>query len=119
MMGLYYLVADELIYLISSSDNILVINNGSMYLKISCIFYPPLSVLCNLRCALQGLGRKIIPLLSSIIELVGKSLFVMFIVPVYGFMGVIMCEPVIWILMMFELLWAYLKARKEMEHEIS
>ena len=43
----------------------------------------------------------------------------MFIVPVYGFMGVIMCEPVIWVLMMFELLWAYLKARKEMEHEIS
>ena len=108
MIIVLYAVADKLIYMISSSDNMTVINNGSMYLKISCLFYPPLAVLCNLRCALQGLGKKIIPLISSIIELLGKIVFVIFIVPVYGFMGVIMCEPVIWIFMMFELLWAYL-----------
>lgn len=119
MIIVLYTVADKLIYMISSSDNMTVINNGSMYLKISCLFYPPLAVLCNLRCALQGLGKKIIPLISSIIELLGKIVFVIFIVPVYGFMGVIMCEPVIWIFMMFELLWAYLKARKEMNDEIS
>ena len=119
MIIVLYAVADKLIYMISSSDNMTVINNGSMYLKISCLFYPPLAVLCNLRCALQGLGKKIIPLISSIIELLGKIVFVIFIVPVYGFMGVIMCEPVIWIFMMFELLWAYLKARKEMNDEIS
>lgn len=119
MIVVLYAVADKLIYMISSSDNMTVINNGSMYLKISCLFYPPLAVLCNLRCALQGLGKKIIPLISSIIELLGKIVFVIFIVPVYGFMGVIMCEPVIWIFMMFELLWAYLKARKEMNDEIS
>lgn len=119
MIIVLYTVADKLIYMISSSDNMTVIDNGSMYLKISCIFYPPLAVLCNLRCALQGLGKKIIPLISSVIELLGKIMFVMFIVPVYGFMGVIMCEPVIWVLMMFELLWAYLKARKEMNYEIS
>lgn len=119
MIIVLYAVADKLIYMISSSDNMTVINNGSMYLKISCLFYPPLAVLCNLRCALQGLGKKIIPLISSVIELLGKIVFVMFIVPVYGFMGVTMCEPVIWIFMMFELLWAYLKARKEMNDEIS
>ena len=119
MIIVLYAVADKLIYMISSSDNMTVINNGSMYLKISCLFYPPLAVLCNLRCALQGLGKKIIPLISSVIELLGKIVFVIFIVPVYGFMGVIMCEPVIWIFMMFELLWAYLKARKEMNDEIS
>lgn len=119
MIIVLYAVADKLIYMISSSDNMTVIDNGSMYLKISCLFYPPLAVLCNLRCALQGLGKKIIPLISSIIELLGKIVFVIFIVPVYGFMGVIMCEPVIWIFMMFELLWAYLKARKEMNDEIS
>lgn len=119
MIIVLYAVADKLIYMISSSDNMTVINNGSMYLKISCLFYPPLAVLCNLRCALQGMGKKIIPLISSIIELLGKIVFVIFIVPVYGFMGVIMCEPVIWIFMMVELLWAYLKARKEMNDEIS
>lgn len=119
MIIVLYAVADKLIYMISSSDNMTVIDNGSMYLKISCLFYPPLAVLCNLRCALQGLGKKIIPLISSVIELLGKIVFVIFIVPVYGFMGVIMCEPVIWIFMMFELLWAYLKARKEMNDEIS
>lgn len=119
MIIVLYAVADKLIYMISSSDNMTVINNGSMYLKISSLFYPPLAVLCNLRCALQGLGKKIIPLISSVIELLGKIVFVIFIVPVYGFMGVIMCEPVIWIFMMFELLWAYLKARKEMNDEIS
>lgn len=42
------------------------------YLVFSAPFYTVLAVLINIRFALQGLGEKVIPLISSVIELVGK-----------------------------------------------
>ena len=54
-------------YLSGSSEEV-VINNGAKYLIINAPFYAVLGILLNLRNALQGLGEKMIPLVSSIIE---------------------------------------------------
>ena len=59
-------------------------------------FYPIVGIVFNLRNALQGLGRKVIPLAASIIECIGKIIFVALLNPVMGYWGVIICEPVIW-----------------------
>ena len=50
-----------------------------------------------IRSALQGLGRKIVPLLGSGIEMVGKVLVAFYLVPLLGYFGVMITEPLIWI----------------------
>ena len=40
-----------------------------------------------------GFGAKVLPLVSSFIELIGKIAFVVLIIPWAGYKGVILCEP--------------------------
>lgn len=102
-----YWISKELVVLISSSQNQNVIHYGSTYIKISAVFFPVLAVLFNLRCSLQGLGQKIVPLFSSIIEFVGKLFFVTVLASRTGFMGICFTEPIIWVFMLMQLLWSY------------
>ena len=66
-----------------------------------------LGVLLSTRYALQSLGQKVLPLFSSLIELVGKILFMLFFIPRFGYNAVILCEPVIWCFMTAQLLWSF------------
>ena len=81
--------------LITGSNDEELIYQASLYLKISSAFYPFLAILLVLRNALQGLGQKMTPLVSSIIEMLGKILFVIFIIPSAGYLGVIFVEPIL------------------------
>ena len=102
-----YFAAPTLVKILSGSSEAVVIENGAKYLMINAPFYAVLCVLLNLRNALQGLGRKIIPLVSSVIELVGKIVFVKLFIPILGYFGVIICEPVIWCCMAIQLCFAF------------
>ena len=62
-------------------------------------FYAVLGVLLCTRYALQSLGQKVLPLFSSVIELVGKVVFVLVFIPRYAYNAVILCEPIIWCFM--------------------
>ena len=95
--------------LVTGSNDEELIYQASLYLKISSAFYPILSVLVILRNALQGLGQKMMPLVSSIIEMLGKILFVIFIIPSAGYLGVIFVEPILWVIMAAQLYYAFRK----------
>ncbi len=82
-------------------------DNGAMYLGIVTPFYVILGILLDTRFALQGLGMKILPLVSSIIEFVGKILFVLVFIPRFAYMAVIFCEPVIWCVMAAQLVYTF------------
>lgn len=103
---LLFLSSGMVTILSGSSENI-VIENGSKYLIINSLFYGVLGVLLNLRSSLQGLGRKVMPLVSSIIELIGKVAFVILFIPTLKYFGVIICEPVIWCIMCIQLVYAF------------
>ena len=93
--------------LVTGSNDEELIYQASLYLKISSAFYPALSVLVILRNSLQGLGQKMMPLLSSIIEMLGKIFFVIFIIPSIGYLGVILVEPILWCIMAVQLYYAF------------
>ena len=109
---LIYLTAENLVHLLSGSNTSAVLQNGAMYLKINIPFFIILSVLLNLRNAIQGFGYKITPLFSSIIELIGKIVFTLFLVPTFKYLGVCFCEPIIWCLMASQLIYSYQKIIK-------
>ena len=91
-------ILDVALYIIGNAVTTFaaVIDPAVMYIRISmCCFYV-LGPLFVLRCAMQGMGRKIVPVLSSTIEMVGKILAVMFLAPALGYLGVAITEPIIW-----------------------
>lgn len=104
--AILWLFAPTLVKLISGSSESVVLNNGSLYLKIVGPFYAVLGILMQTRYALQGLGKKILPLISSIIEFVGKIIFVVIFIPRFQYMAVIFCEPAIWCVMTTQLVYS-------------
>jgi len=101
------LFSGVLIKLLSGSKESVVIENGKLYLMINSPFYIILGMLLNLRHALQGIGKKIVPVISSVIELAGKIIFSFFLVPVLGYFAVIICEPIIWCVMFMQLVFSF------------
>ena len=107
MTALMWVGADVLVRLVSGSSEPVVLENGARYLCWTAPFYSVLGVLLATRYALQSLGQKILPLISSGIELVGKIIFMLVFIPRFGYDAVILCEPVIWCFMCAQLLWSY------------
>lgn len=102
-----FFTAPALVKLLSGSTETVVIENGANYLRINAPLYSVLGILLVLRNSLQGLGKKIVPLVSSVIELLGKIVFVVLLIPTLNYFGVIICEPVIWCLMCAQLAFAF------------
>lgn len=102
-----FFTAPVLVKFLSGSSEAVVIENGAMYLRINAPFYSVLGILLTMRNSLQGIGKKIVPLISSVIELVGKIVFVVFLIPYLGYFGVIICEPIIWCLMCAQLVFTF------------
>lgn len=101
------LFGSSLVKMISGSNESVVLQNGTLYLIIVGPFYAVLGVLMQTRYALQGIGQKLLPLISSIIEFFGKIVFVVFLIPRFQYMAVIFCEPVIWCVMCVQLLYSF------------
>ena len=116
-----YLFGRPLLAWLVGSDNAEILDASVMYLKVSVWFFYVLGPLFVLRCTLQGMGRKIIPICSSIMELVVKILSAAFLVPALAYVGVAFTEPISWIVMIIPLIVAYVvkspeKVLAESEH---
>ena len=55
-----------------------------------------LGIVIVFRNALQGVGDKITPIASSIIELLGKFAVAMILAPRMGYFGIMISEPLVW-----------------------
>ena len=73
-----------------------IISNALMYMKINIVFFLVLSILLVLRSSLQGVGRKVVPVLGSGVELILKFGAVNIITNRLGYFGVCILEPIIW-----------------------
>ena len=104
-----FFTAPFMLKLLTGSEDGTIINYGVTFIWITTPFYLVLGPLFNLRYTLQGMGKKVVPLVSSTMELVGKVIFTFWIFPFTGPMGVILTEPVIWCLMLIQLAVAYYK----------
>ncbi|MBQ8982542.1 MAG: polysaccharide biosynthesis C-terminal domain-containing protein, partial [Lachnospiraceae bacterium] len=72
---------------------------AAWYLQFDTPFYFVLGIVITLRNALQGLSQKIIPMIASGIELLGKLIVAWVLAERIGYWGIIISEPVTWILM--------------------
>lgn len=101
---LSFTIGKQLVYLVTGSRNETVILNASNYLKFDTIFYFVTAVISVLRNSMQGLGEYVIPLVSSSMEMVGKVVIALTLVPLLGYTGVIVAEPIVWFIMVIPLI---------------
>jgi len=105
---IWLLFGEVVLHWITGSDNQAILESAKMYMNTMIWFMYVLGPLFVLRCTLQGLGRKIIPLVSSFVELVIKVSSANLLVPVLGYVGVAFTEPISWIVMIIPLIVAYM-----------
>lgn len=98
-----YTIGEQLVFLVTGSRNQTVLLNATNYLKFDTLFYYVPAVICILRNAMQGLGERITPLVSSSLEMVGKMIIAATLVPWFGYTGVIVSEPLVWFVMVIPL----------------
>lgn len=91
-----YLLGEFMVRGISGSDNTVIVSNAVFYLRFDLPFYYVLAVLLLTRSALQGVGAKITPVLASLMELILKAFTAGYLVKRFAYLGVAMCEPIIW-----------------------
>lgn len=99
-----YTIAPWLVHMVTGSTDPEIIKTAALYLKINTVFYFVPSMITVLRNAMQGIGDHTTPIVSSMIELVGKVLVVILLVPHLDYMGIILAEPIVWILMVIPLI---------------
>ncbi|MBR1770541.1 MAG: MATE family efflux transporter [Lachnospiraceae bacterium] len=103
-----FLFARSIVSWIASTDIALIKDNATMYCLVGVCFFPVLGPLFVLRCTLQGLGRKVFPLVSSGLEFCIKVFSVCVLVPRLGYLGIALTEPLSWTLMTLILTVGYL-----------
>ena len=93
-----------LIHLVTGSSIDEILQTGALYLRIDTLFYFVPAMIAIIRNSMQGIGDHITPIISSSIELVGKVLVVILLVPHFNYTAIIMAEPIVWILMVIPLI---------------
>lgn len=106
-------LAEDAVRLVTGSSNAEIIYNTVLYLRISFPLIPTMAVIIILRNMLQGMNHLLMPLICSGLELLGKVVFAIRIVPVYGYVAVCVCEPATWIICCIFILICTFLCRKE------
>lgn len=99
-----YTISPTLIRLITASTEQEVSDTATLYLKVNTAFYFVPAVICLFRNSMQGFGDNKTPVFSSTLELVGKIVIAFLLAPAIGYMGVIVSEPIVWIIMVVPLI---------------
>lgn len=112
-MILAFTIAPAAVRLITGSNSREVVDSAVLYVHISIPVVPPMAALVILRNMMQGIQRRIAPLLCSGLELLGKVIFAFWAVPVWGYPAVCICEPVTWVVCFLFISGAVFLCRKE------
>lgn len=99
-----YTVSPYLVYMVTGTKTENIINTAVLYLKVDTPLYWVTAGISILRNSLQGVGDKKTPLISSTIELLGKIAVVILLTPKLGYFGIILAEPIVWVLMVIPLI---------------
>ena len=99
-----YTIVPAFVKMLISSDNRNVIDTATLYLRVDSLLYFVTAMITIIRNSLQGIGDRLTPIISSGIELAGKVVITFTLVPFMGYWGVIVSEPIVWVLMVIPLI---------------
>lgn len=101
--------------LVTGSASQVVFDNTQMYLRINAPFYFVLGLLFTLRFSIQSVDRKMPPIISSSMELASKIAAAYLFIPLWGYLGACISEPLSWTLGAIYLLFVFKKEFKRLD----
>ncbi len=104
---LIFLFSKQLTLLFIDPLELQVIEQTVQYLHIISYFFIPLGLIFVFRNTCQGLGSGLIPMLSSVQELIFRALVAVTLPPVLGYIGICLSSPIAWMAAAVLLLAAY------------
>ncbi len=99
-----FTIAPLIIRLITATADPEIIHTASLYLRVNTSFYFVPAVICLFRNAMQGFGDSKTPVFSSSLELICKVAVAFFLAPAIGYWGIIVAEPISWIVMVIPII---------------
>jgi len=108
-----YTVCPYIIEAITSTNEPEIINNAVLYQKFDTLFYFVPAIISIYRNSLQGMGEHRLPVISSFMEFAGKILIAVFLTPVLKYWGIILSEPIVWVIMVIPLIYGMRRKMKE------
>ncbi len=87
----------ELVGLFTSGYDEVLMRQAALYIKMSVPCYLFLGQIFIYRNALQGMGISIVPLASSILELVLRGASALILASIWGYFGICCASPICWI----------------------
>lgn len=100
---------------VTGSASQVVFDNTQMYLRINAPFYFVLGLLFTLRFSVQSVDRKMPPIISSSMELASKIAAAYLFIPLWGYLGACIAEPLSWTLGAIYLLFVFKKEFKRLD----
>lgn len=113
--ALLILFGKPLARLFIEGDQTQVIGQVVLYLQVVAIFFIPLGLIFIYRNTCQGLGSGLIPMLSSIQELIFRVLVVLTLPRYYGYLGICLSSPIAWLAAAILLVIAYHRKLRNLE----
>lgn len=101
--------------LVTGSASQIVFENTQMYLRVNAPFYFVLGLLFTLRFSIQSVDRKVPPIVSSTMELASKIAAAYLFIPLWGYFGACIAEPLSWTLGAIYLLFVFKKEFKRLD----
>ena len=88
----------NVISLFTTVHDDLLMEQALLYLKMSVPFYIFLGQIFVYRNALQGIGIASVPLISSLLELGGRSVSALVLAAMWGYFGICCASPICWVM---------------------
>jgi putative MATE family efflux protein len=111
---LYFFGRDFAMIFLDSGDTA-CLDNAHLYLIINAAFYIPLALVNIVRFLIQGMGFSMFAVLAGVMEMVGRTLVAVALVPLFGFPAICFASPIAWILADAFLIPAYFSVKKKLK----
>lgn len=91
------------------------LDNAHLYLIINSAFYIPLALVNIVRFLIQGMGFSMFAVLAGVMEMIGRTIVGVLLVPIFGFTAVCFASPIAWILADLFLIPAYISVKNRLK----
>jgi putative MATE family efflux protein len=90
------------------------LDNAHMFLFYNSMFYVPLALVNIVRFLIQGMGFSMFAVLAGVMEMIGRSVVAILLVPKFGFIAICLASPAAWILADLFLIPAFIMVRNKL-----
>ncbi len=111
---LYFFGRDFALIFLDAQDAA-CLDNAHLYLIVNAAFYIPLALVNIVRFLIQGMGFSMFAVLAGVMEMIGRTLVAMVLVPIFGFPAICFASPIAWVLADAFLVPAYISVKNKLK----